>query len=408
MEHSKRNKMSFKKTRMEGVFFNAKTGKYMARKTIEKKQHKQTFDNESNARVWRATFDGVKSEVKQVTTSSLRHVWKVMQEKHFPLLAKSTQEIWLRRYSLLKDLEEFRMEEITTSKISSWIESKAAYFKSDEYQESGRGKAKRCNLDNELNLFTTIFNWYKASEEFEAEAINLTNPIKAKHKRSGFIQVRPLKDKAITLEAALQFFACLKPLYRDLATLQFFSASRISEVAGMQWSRVDFENRRITIMETSRWDMTTKMFVELNKFPKNKEPRPLFMTDEIKEILKRRLAFKLDGCDFVFHVEGAPLNYSTIQLNFREGQRISRIPYTGTHILRHGMAKLARSIGGGLDAVVAMTGHKDFKLANHYSKLDGEYQKEISIKIMDHVKSTQLGEAPFANVVKIGNFRKTK
>jgi integrase len=400
--------MSFKKTRMEGVFYNSQTGKYMARKTILGKQHKQTFENEAHARVWRATFDGVKSEVKVLTSSTLRHVWKIMQEKHFPLLAGSTQEIWLRRFILLKDLEEFRMEEITTSKITSWVEKKVKFFKSEEYQNGTRGKAKRCNLDNELNLFTTIFNWYKASEEFEAEAINLSNPVKVKHKRGGFVQVKAVKDKAITLDAALQFFACLKPLYRDLAIFQFYTASRVSEAAGLQWSRVDFENRRITIMETCRWDMTTRMFIELNKCPKNKEARPIYMTDELFDILKRREPFKIAGNDFVFHVEGAPLNYSTIQLNFREGQRISKVPYTGTHILRHGMAKLARSIGGGLDAVVAMTGHKDYKLAAHYSKLDGEYQKEVSQKIMAHVKSTQMGESTFSNVVSIGSFKKAK
>lgn len=400
--------MSFKKTRMEGVFYNSQTGKYMARKTILGKQHKQTFENEAHARVWRSTFDGVKSEVKILTSSSFRHVWSVMQEKHFPLLAKSTQEIWLRRFALLKDLEEFRMEEITTSKITSWVEEKTKHFKSEEYQDGGRGRAKRCNLDNELNLFTTIFNWYKASEEFEAEAVNLVNPVKIKHKRGGFIQPKPIKDKAITLEAALQFFECLKPLYRDLALFQFYSASRISEAAGLQWSRIDFENKKIIIMETCRWDMTTKKFIELNKFPKNKESRPIYMTDEILEVLKRRKAFKIGGNDFVFHNDGKPLDYGIIQLHFREGQRISKIPYTGTHILRHGMAKLARSVCGGLDAVVAMTGHKDFKLANHYSRLDGEYQKEVSQKIMEHVKNTRMGESSFPNVVKIGNFKRVK
>lgn len=392
--------MSFKKTRMEGVFINSKTGKYLARKTILGRQHKRTFDNEAHARVWRSTFDGTKSEVKVMSSSSLRHVWKMMQEKHFPLLAKSTQEIWLRRFALWEELEEFRMEEITVSKISSWVEKQTGYFKSDYYQTSGRGKAKRCNLDNELNLFTTIFNWYKSSEEFEAEAVNLTNPVKLKHKRSGFIQVKPIKDKAITLEAALQFFACLKPLYKDLALFQFYSASRISEAAGLQWSRCDFENRKIVIMESCRWDLSTKTFVELNKFPKNKEPRSIFMTNEIMEILNRRKAFRVYDNDFVFHSDGAPLNYGTIQLHYREGQRISRIPYTGTHILRHGMAKLARSVGGGLDAVVAMTGHKDYKLADHYSKLDGEYQKEISTKIMAHIMKEQLIESSFENVIK--------
>ncbi|MFN7728036.1 MAG: hypothetical protein ACK5P7_02645 [Bdellovibrio sp.] len=52
------------------------------------------------------------------------------------------------------------------------------------------------------------------------------------------------------------------------------------------------------------------------------------------------------------------------------------------------MATLARKVGGmGLDSVIAMTGHKDLKLADHYSKIDGEVQKTTSLKILEHIKS---------------------
>jgi hypothetical protein len=50
------------------------------------------------------------------------------------------------------------------------------------------------------------------------------------------------------------------------------------------------------------------------------------------------------------------------------------------------MAKLARKVGGGLDAVLAMTGHKDLKLADHYSKSNEDDQKESSEKIMRHIR----------------------
>ena len=129
-----------------------------------------------------------------------------------------------------------------------------------------------------------------------------------------------------------------------------------------------------------------KTFIELKPFPKNKEPRAVYITDEIMEILEHRLAFKSSNCDYVFHVETNPLNYGTIQLNYRDAQRKGKLPYSGTHILRHGMATLARKVGGGLDAVIAMTGHKDIKLADHYSKCDEEDQKEVSLKIMDYIK----------------------
>ena len=56
------------------------------------------------------------------------------------------------------------------------------------------------------------------------------------------------------------------------------------------------------------------------------------------------------------------------------------------------MAKLARKVGGGLDAVIAMTGHKDIELADHYSKCDKNDQKEISVKIMEFIKTQNRSE----------------
>lgn len=120
-----------------------------------------------------------------------------------------------------------------------------------------------------------------------------------------------------------------------------------------------------------------------------RSPRPCYITDEISEILLRRKAFSIKGNDFVFHVEGNPVNYATVQVNYRGAQRKSGVPYSGTHILRHGMAKLARKVGGGLDAVIAMTGHKDIKLADHYSKCNEDDQKEVSEKVMKHIREQQ-------------------
>jgi hypothetical protein len=50
-------------------------------------------------------------------------------------------------------------------------------------------------------------------------------------------------------------------------------------------------------------------------------------------------------------------------------------------------------IGMGLDSVIAMTGHKDLKLADHYSKIDGEVQKTTSLKILDHINGLGLQES---------------
>ncbi len=369
-----------------GIYKHQTTKNYLAMKKVDGKIHQKTFSSLFEAKKWRQSFDGVELEVRTSNCSTLKDVWETMQRVHFPTLATTTKAIWLRRYEPWKKLEGLPMDEITPSRVTKFVQNLIEFYKSDYYTSSGRGRASRCNLNNELNLFVTIFNWYKESEEFEKEALSLTNPIKKKHKKMGFIKPVPDKRKKITLEHALDFFNYLRPLYRNLAKMQFFTAGRVGEISGLQWSNIDMDNKRLLIKHSCIWDMTHKTFIELKPFPKNKEPRAVYITNEIMEILTERMAFKKPMCDYVFHVEGKPLNYGTIQLNYREAQRKGKLPYSGTHILRHGMATLARKVGGGLDAVIAMTGHKDLKLADHYSKCDEEDQKEVSLKIMEYIK----------------------
>ena len=76
---------------------------------------------------------------------------------------------------------------------------------------------------------------------------------------------------------------------------------------------------------------------------------------------------------------------------------------------RHGMATLARKVGGmGLDSVIAMTGHKDLKLADHYSKIDGEVQKETSLRILDHIKDLGLNEVKYDKSSNVLPMRRAK
>lgn len=391
----------------KGIYQNEITHKYLVEKRVSGKLYTSTFLSLFEAKQWQKKFDGtkIKEENEQSKCSTLKEVWESMQRNHFPILATSTKDIWHRRYKLIQTLEHLPMDQITPSKISDWVIYWVTHFSSEDYQNSGRGKSGRCNLNNELNLFVCIFNWYKQSELFEKEALLLTCPVKKKHKKMGFIKPLPDKRKQIELKDAFLFFEFLQPLYRDLAKMQFFTAGRIGEVSGIQWKNVDLKNRRLLIKETCVWDMTLKTFIELKPFPKNRETRAVFITDEIMEVLLRRQAFKLPGNDYVFHVDGNPLNYGTIQVNYRAAQRKSGVPYTGTHILRHGMAKLARQVGGGLDAVIAMTGHKDLKLADHYSKTTEDDQKHFSEMIMSHIRNKMNDDSntqtDFENVIRL-------
>ena len=385
----------------KGIYKNTSSGSYLAVKKIDGKKFQASFSLLSDAKQWRHKFNGQDLEkADDDQTATLKEVWADMHHNHFPTLAESTKNIWDRRYELLKDLEDFSMTEIDYYKLNRWIEKKVTFFKSEEYESKSRGLAKRCNLDNELNLLSTIFNYYKKSETFMNESKNITNPVRMREfKKKGFIKSKPIKNLQIKPEDAMKLFQFMRPLYCDLALFQFLTASRIGEASGLQWNRIDFDNKKIIIMETCYWHPSSKSFVSLNPHPKNKEPRVIYMTPGLETILRKRLAFKIPGNNFVFHVEGLPLNYCTIQLNYREAYRKSGVKNSGTHTLRHGMAALARKVGGGLDAVIAMTGHKDIKLADHYSKLSEDYQKDVSLKIADFLNGLKTEESLEANVL---------
>ncbi|MFN8790068.1 MAG: tyrosine-type recombinase/integrase [Bdellovibrionales bacterium] len=398
--------------RQPGIRKNTITERYQAKKKIKGKQYAETFETIREAQHWRNTFDGENFQNTKIrTTSTLGYVWERMKVLHFPSLELSTQRIWERRWKPLSVLANFHMEEVTPSVINRWIDEQKSFFLSEEYRARGPGFSGRCNLDNELNLFTTIFNWYKGEDEFEGESRDLFTPIRPRHKKMAFIREPTVKaeQKKIPVEAAFKFFSALPELYCDLATVQFFCAGRIGEVAGIQISNIYLDEDYMMIKDSVSWCNASKMFEYLKPYPKNKEPRRVHIHSWLREIIERRLRDRRPDCRFLFHINGRPLNYCTIQSNYRMAQMKTGIPYRGTHCLRHGMATLARRVGGmGLDSVMAMTGHKDLKLADHYSKIDGEVQKDTSLRILEHIKGLGLGTEVVDTGANIVPFRRVK
>ena len=272
-------------------------------------------------------------------------------------------------------------------------------------------KLPHLGLYNELNLFQTIFNWYKSEDEFEGESREVFSPLRPRHKKMAFIREPTVKpeQKKITVEAAFKFFAELPQLYKDLAMTQFFCAGRIGETAGIQISNIYLEEEYLMIKDSISWCNKSKMFEYLKPYPKNKEPRRVHIHPLLREIIDRRLKDRVEGCNYLFHYKGKPINFCTIQANYRAAQKRAGIPYRGTHCLRHGMATLARKVGGmGLDSVVAMTGHKDLKLADHYSKIDGEVQKTTSLKIVEHIRELGLDNNAAVNAENVVPLRRIK
>ncbi len=67
------------------------------------------------------------------------------------------------------------------------------------------------------------------------------------------------------------------------------------------------------------------------------------------------------------------------------------------------MATLVRYVGGSLDDVTAMTGHKDLKLADHDSKNTFEDTMEVSEKVMKVIREKI--ESGYGNVESIDSYK---
>ena len=63
------------------------------------------------------------------------------------------------------------------------------------------------------------------------------------------------------------------------------------------------------------------------------------------------------------------------------------MPYTGTHIFRHGCASLIRTLTGSIDSAMAVTGHKDVRVAESYAELNDTVRIDASKLMEEHLLS---------------------
>ena len=315
---------------------------------------------------------GVTAE-KNGTDFGLRFkdIWEIYLEKHSLLFEYTTFEKTAQKGKhFFKDMMNIPMVEMTSVFVSNYLKSQ----KEKALRPSKRGQ-QRCSFTHDLKVFKTILNWYRENIDFM-----FVNPVLKRHKSEGVIRKVPRKKKKMRKHELLVFFQGLGKegiLWRDFAEIQFFFSGRVQEVAGLQWKSVDFFDRIINVENVAIWD-SVKNFHHLKNSTKNGEERRVPMIDRLYDILKRRLKERLpsrvkDGrtgkyslLDFVFHENGQPLKYRSIQ--YRYNQALKKVglgeKYSSTHILRHSMANLVRERLG-IEHAQAVGGWKTRALVEH-------------------------------------------
>lgn len=170
---------------------------------------------------------------------------------------------------------------------------------------------------------------------------------------------------------------------RAALKLLFETGMRESEVIGLQWSRVDWEQKVILVNQQLRpvkrvrepGDTTRKRREYALRPPKNKKERRIPMTPqlvrELRSIQHMRSDFVLchDGSDPRFE-SGKPYSEAWIKAIIRRARAKTGLRHNRVHDARHQFATRCTSAGMNAFEIQALLGHSDIRTTMGYVHAD--------------------------------------
>lgn len=357
-----------------GIRKDNSTGKFEAYKKVNRIRYSATFERLMDARQWRLSFVPVVEKLVQRNTT-LGELIDLYKKEYVPTLALSTQGVRLDRIKIFKDLEPLKVEKITPEQVQRFFQGKA--------NKSREMNSRRMNFDGEIKDLKAILNWYRENINYQYVVPIITKRLKASCTIS---KEKRVKEK-LSAEEFIMFFNALEPFYKDVALIQSRIAGRVGEIAGLQFQSIDLKSRTLLVKHVVVYGRK-KEFVELKANPKSGEIRRCHITDDILEVINRRRSVQARNSDYVFHIDGEPLKYRSVQHAYDHAlKKVGLISKTsGTHMIRHFTATLTRLVCGNLDAVQSVTGHKSFKLVEHYGALASNLQSDSISKVELYLK----------------------
>ena len=219
-------------------------------------------------------------------------------------------------------------------------------------------------------------------------------PFKERHKEMRVYKKRDkIKPRNYLLTKELKrFLKELKkvaPHFYEMALIQVLQVKRISEVAGMEWKFFDRGSRTYNFCQMVEFitekgkDKATLRLGKKNMDAGEYDIQPLGKgAYQYLERLRRKRDKKLS---LIFHNEGKLWHYKEIQNKYNLAFRRAKLPFSGTHILRHtGATLFLTQTKGDFMALKQVGGWSDINQVLHYGKVTQIHLKR-AMKEMDKV-----------------------
>ena len=303
-------------------------------------------------------------------------------------------KIWLEQVKNSVDNITFQgYEQLANSHIIPYFKHKKTRLqdvKKETLQAYIDEKSKSGRLDNKGGLSAKSLKLHR----------NILNQTLKEALKSGLISVNPcqwvklpqIQRREPTFYTAEQIEKLLSAISEDstfylLVKLTATYGLRRSEVLGLMWDSIDFENDTLQIAHTV---VKVNSTVCKNKTKNASSYRSFPLIDEIKQLLlaerkkqtqnRKEFGKEYIQSPYVFVWDnGKPFATEYVSQHFKRLLEWNNLPHIRFHDLRHSCASILLSRGFTLKDVQEWLGHSDITLtANIYGHLDIERKKAIA------------------------------
>lgn len=245
------------------------------------------------------------------------------------------------------------IRDLTPTRINQWIdELKAAVA-------THRKAHLRTSFHHELTLLRVILGFYDDNWDDP----HFVMPLKKRHRLAAKLRNRPpAKAKDLTEADFLRFRSQLEADYGvmigTLATVQFYQAGRISEPAALRWEDVHFDWReprrsRLTFSQHVVYARSKDVEDFIEPGLKNSEDgKEHPMLPEVFQALTRLWKPGIRGLVFADDA-GEFLDYRYVQYRYNRAFEKVGLPYSSTHVMRHGGTRKTFDETGGDEGIAA-------------------------------------------------------
>lgn len=331
---------------------------------LSRKRETKLFESLEEARHWQQsdfTKPEASSRSDKYTINDLLLDW---QKSSWPMLRPTTVIYYSKIIRVFEPLLGVEVEALTPKIIDEWL----LEIKSPKWLATYRSTRK--SLDKELETLKAMVNWYIEHND----DTKLVSPFKKRHQKALKIRDACVKRSSYMTNSELATWMEELREYSDvfaaLAWTQVRQILRVSEVCAMKWSNLDLASRAYRVCEHALWTRQRGDEVKIvpgTKTLKAGDSYTTYLRADVAALLSQ--IPKHPESDLIFHDEGQPLTYRQVQAAYDRAFVRSKLPYRGTHVLRHTGATEFLEETSDLLALQQMGNWRDAKMAMHYAKI---------------------------------------